>query len=905
MNLIFRLNTIITSHQWRILLFTSLLTVVSLPTHSWGDDDASSGVSQTQDYRSKYDHYVILRVVKVNEAWMSYDSVNGGWPAAVRTKETEFLKFYEVAIWEEVNSVHLYAFDDTFNSMYQQYYDSDANEWKTRPPEERIAHREQFLVKKFTEIPQEDLPSQASAYLADAFVEFFAIINERHPNSGIGVMYSGHGSGSGGLFANAIWPNDAREILDSVTRSWGRKLDWLDLGGPCNEGQFEALINFAPFFRYIVASDLPNGGYSHDEWSWEAHKETKSDFIYPEVINDNIELLDVLTLRLNRVRIGYEYSLNNMIQNEVEQANYLYDSDTFLKFACLFESAIREDQTQGSAARVTLGNYNDVQTLLLSLGNDALIELYDEVFLHKINNRDFFQWNESEHVAVNGMGYSNYGGWSSKHIVTVKSSGEGSLSGNEFRTLDSSDTFVGVFPNGSSVKLEPIANPGYEFEKWMGSISGSLDPLVVEVTEDMEIELVFRESDTEVTPINESPIGITNSVRGTQDMVQTIVLSGTDPDGDALTYALASQPLHGTATLNGSTVTYTPSENYNGEDSFTFTVSDGTSISSPTAVSIDVLAFGRVLLDGDLTDGDQAERRAYGVAVGDLIELQVVVAGAPEIEGWSARLEFDPSQVGYETGSFAGSDFIANFFGLESLRESSIEFGGTSLGDGMNAGDGVLGTMRVTLLEGFVDSTELVISSVAFKEASGAEYELSVDSRFVLTSEMRTTQLVGDFDFDGQVGFFDFFLFADHFGATVLSAEQTMFDLNQDSVVDFFDFFIFADHFGESVAKLMVLAHELLGLPLAPTLETNYPNPFNSSTTLRYVLAGTEPVELSVYDVQGQLVRRLVQEVQSAGRHEITWSGVNETGHPVATGTYFARLQAGPFTQTRKVMLIK
>ena len=93
--------------------------------------------------------------------------------------------------------------------------------------------------------------------------------------------------------------------------------------------------------------------------------------------------------------------------------------------------------------------------------------------------------------------------------------------------------------------------------------------------------------------------------------------------------------------------------------------------------------------------------------------------------------------------------------------------------------------------------------------------------------------------------------------------------------------------------------------PSAAQLETNYPNPFNSSTTLRYILSQTGAVELSVYDVQGQLVRRLVQEVQKAGAYEITWAGDNEAGHPVATGTYFTRLQAGAFAQTLKVMLIK
>jgi len=85
----------------------------------------------------------------------------------------------------------------------------------------------------------------------------------------------------------------------------------------------------------------------------------------------------------------------------------------------------------------------------------------------------------------------------------------------------------------------------------------------------------------------------------------------------------------------------------------------------------------------------------------------------------------------------------------------------------------------------------------------------------------------------------------------------------------------------------------------------NHPNPFNSSTTLRYILSRIGAVELSVYDMQGQLVRGLVQEVQNAGRYEITWAGDNDAGQPVATGTYLTRLQAAALVQTRKVMLIK
>ena len=89
-------------------------------------------------------------------------------------------------------------------------------------------------------------------------------------------------------------------------------------------------------------------------------------------------------------------------------------------------------------------------------------------------------------------------------------------------------------------------------------------------------------------PENTPPVATAQSVSGDEDTSQSITLSGSDPDGDELTYAIASGPSNGSATLSGNTVTYTPNENYSGSDSFTFTVSDETITSAPATVSISV-----------------------------------------------------------------------------------------------------------------------------------------------------------------------------------------------------------------------------------------------------------------------------------------------------------------------------
>jgi hypothetical protein len=89
-------------------------------------------------------------------------------------------------------------------------------------------------------------------------------------------------------------------------------------------------------------------------------------------------------------------------------------------------------------------------------------------------------------------------------------------------------------------------------------------------------------------------------------------------------------------------------------------------------------------------------------------------------------------------------------------------------------------------------------------------------------------------------------------------------------------------------------------------LHQNYPNPFNPATTIAYSLSVESMVQLTVYNMLGQEVCRVLSEVQSPGSHQIVWNGTNNDGMPVQSGIYFYRLTAGHnFTQTRKMLLLK
>jgi len=95
-------------------------------------------------------------------------------------------------------------------------------------------------------------------------------------------------------------------------------------------------------------------------------------------------------------------------------------------------------------------------------------------------------------------------------------------------------------------------------------------------------------------------------------------------------------------------------------------------------------------------------------------------------------------------------------------------------------------------------------------------------------------------------------------------------------------------------------------LPTAFSLASNFPNPFNPTTTIQYALPHAADVALTVYNVVGQPVRMLVDEHQSAGRYAVEWDATDDSGHRLSSGMYFYRLQAGgEFREVKKMLLLK
>jgi len=111
------------------------------------------------------------------------------------------------------------------------------------------------------------------------------------------------------------------------------------------------------------------------------------------------------------------------------------------------------------------------------------------------------------------------------------------------------------------------------------------------------------------------------------------------------------------------------------------------------------------------------------------------------------------------------------------------------------------------------------------------------------------------------------------------------------------NYFEFRRDMNSPVPEIQTLGHTLLPC---------YPNPFNPATTMAFELTVAEQVNLRIYDMSGRLVRQLVSgSHHDAGRHEVMWDGRDDQGRTVAAGSYLYRLDAGSYSQSRAMVLLK
>jgi len=92
---------------------------------------------------------------------------------------------------------------------------------------------------------------------------------------------------------------------------------------------------------------------------------------------------------------------------------------------------------------------------------------------------------------------------------------------------------------------------------------------------------------------------------------------------------------------------------------------------------------------------------------------------------------------------------------------------------------------------------------------------------------------------------------------------------------------------------------------ITPMRITNYPNPFNPTTTITYTVPKDGEVKLHIYNLKGQLVKTLVSESKKSGSYKITWNGEDQAGNKVSSGLYFTRFESNGKTLTNKMLILK
>ena len=95
-------------------------------------------------------------------------------------------------------------------------------------------------------------------------------------------------------------------------------------------------------------------------------------------------------------------------------------------------------------------------------------------------------------------------------------------------------------------------------------------------------------------------------------------------------------------------------------------------------------------------------------------------------------------------------------------------------------------------------------------------------------------------------------------------------------------------------------------IPLSTSLHGNYPNPFNPTTTISYSLLQEEMINISIYNVKGEKIITIIDEINPSGNHQVFWNGDDESGKVVSSGVYFYKMSAGSgHTSSKKMILLK
>ena len=363
-----------------------------------------------------------------------------------------------------------------------------------------------------------------------------------------------------------------------------------------------------------------------------------------------------------------------------------------------------------------------------------------------------------------------------------------------------------------------------------------------------------------VTPVNDSPVASAQSVTTIEDISIEITLSGSDIDGDSLTYEIVTNPINGSVTVADNKATYIPSSGYFGEDTFTYKINDGTVDSSTKTVTISVTSndFDE---DGILNQNDECPDTPEGTVVNYKgCPTFVLPENNNKVEITSATC------IGNNDGSI----------GL-SVVDTSYDYTVTITG---KPDVKITGNSNSALVTGLAKG----VYTVCFKVDGQSEYEQCFD---VLIEEPEKISAFIDIDVDNKTSSFQLSGSNNYnidINGTVYNVKEDKFTTSLPTGLSIIKVYTDLECQG-IIEKEVFISEEIL----------YYPNPTIDDVNV-HISGMDKKVMISVFSEKGDLVHRKEQQIQDLSRlTEIDLS-------LQSTGTYIVVMEGKTVRKTFKIV---